>query len=40
MRLYLAGTAKGQRLDGHSTTLWATSYDGSWCIHAVRAVVS
>lgn len=40
VQLYLSGTAKGQRLDGYATNLWATSHDGPWCIHAFRAVVS
>jgi hypothetical protein len=36
---YLRGTAKGQDLEGYSTNLWVTSYDGPWCVHAFRAVV-
>lgn len=39
VQLYLTGTAKGQRLDGYATNLWATSYNVPWCIHAFRAVV-
>jgi hypothetical protein len=39
VQLYLSGTAKGQELDGYSTNLWVTSYDGPWCVHAFRAVV-
>lgn len=39
VQLYLTGTAKGQRLSGYATNLWATSYHGPWCIHAFRAVV-
>ncbi|MBC6449788.1 hypothetical protein [Actinokineospora xionganensis] len=39
VQLYLTGTVKGQRLDGYATNLWATSYNGPWCIHAFRAVV-
>ena len=39
MQLYLRGTAKGQELEGYSTNLWVTSYDGPWCVHAFRAVV-
>jgi hypothetical protein len=39
VQLYLRGTAKGQDLEGYSTNLWVTSYDGAWCVHAFRAVV-
>jgi hypothetical protein len=39
VQLYLSGTAKGQELDGYSTNLWVTNYDGPWCVHAFRAVV-
>ena len=39
VQLYLRGTAKGQELEGYSTNLWVTSYDGPWCVHAFRAVV-
>jgi hypothetical protein len=39
VQLYLRGTAKGQELEGYSTNLWVTSYDGAWCVHAFRAVV-
>ncbi|QQQ73594.1 hypothetical protein IOD16_20125 [Saccharothrix sp. 6-C] len=39
VQLYLEGTAKGQRLEGYSTNLWVTGYDGPWCVHAFRAVV-
>lgn len=39
VQLYLKGTAKGQELDGYSTNLWVTSYDGPWCVHGFRAVV-
>ncbi|MGB3439083.1 MAG: hypothetical protein WBA97_10065 [Actinophytocola sp.] len=39
VQLYLRGTAKDQELDGYSTNLWVTSYDGPWCVHAFRAVV-
>jgi hypothetical protein len=39
VQLYLTGTAKGQELDGYSTNLWVTSYEGAWCVHAFRAVV-
>ncbi|MFC4857756.1 hypothetical protein [Actinophytocola glycyrrhizae] len=39
VQLYLHGTAKGQELEGYSTNLWVTSYDGPWCVHAFRAVV-
>ncbi|SDH87855.1 hypothetical protein SAMN05192558_103522 [Actinokineospora alba] len=39
VQLYLSGTAKGQRLNGHAANLWATSYNSPWCIHAFRAVV-
>jgi hypothetical protein len=39
VQVYLQGTAKGQELDGYSTNLWVTSYDGPWCVHAFRAVV-
>ncbi|MFJ6676644.1 hypothetical protein ACIQMJ_36560 [Actinosynnema sp. NPDC091369] len=39
VQLYLKGTAKGQKLEGYSTNLWVTSYDGPWCVHAFRAVV-
>lgn len=38
-QLYLKGTAKGKEVDGYSTNLWVTSYDGPWCVHAFRAVV-
>jgi hypothetical protein len=38
VQLYLRGTAKGQELEGYSTNLWVTSYDGPWCVHAFRAV--
>ncbi|TQM85116.1 hypothetical protein FHX81_7586 [Saccharothrix saharensis] len=39
VQLYLKGTAKGQKLEGYSTNLWVTGYDGPWCVHAFRAVV-
>jgi hypothetical protein len=39
VQLYLRGTAKGQELEGYSTNLWVTSYDGPWCVHAFRVVV-
>lgn len=39
VQLYLRGTAKGQELEGYSTNLWVTSYDGPWCVHGFRAVV-
>ncbi len=39
VQLYLKGTAKGQDLEGYSTNLWVTNYDGGWCVHAFRAVV-
>jgi len=39
VQLYLRGTAKGQELEGYSTNLWVTNYDGPWCVHAFRAVV-
>jgi hypothetical protein len=39
VQLYLRGTAKGQELSGYDGNLWATSYDGAWCLHAFRAVV-
>lgn len=39
VQLYLTGTAKGQELDGYSTNLWVTSYEGAWCVHGFRAVV-
>lgn len=39
IQLYLHGTAKGQELEGYSTNLWVTNYDGAWCVHAFRAVV-
>lgn len=39
VQLYLRGTAKGQELEGYSTNLWVTKYDGPWCVHAFRAVV-
>ncbi|MEU4766062.1 hypothetical protein AB0H12_22660 [Actinosynnema sp. NPDC023794] len=37
---YLKGTAKGQKVGGYSTNLWVTSYDGPWCVHAFRVVVT
>jgi hypothetical protein len=39
VQLYLRGTAKGQELSGYDGNLWATNYDGAWCMHAFRAVV-
>lgn len=39
VQLYLKGTAKGQELEGYSTNLWVTGYDGTWCVHGFRAVV-
>lgn len=39
VQLYLRGTAKDQELEGYSTNLWVTSYDGAWCVHGFRAVV-
>ena len=38
-QLYLRGTAKGQRIEGHSGSVWMTGYDGSWCVHAFTIVV-
>ncbi|MFD7658733.1 hypothetical protein ACFV4N_32565, partial [Actinosynnema sp. NPDC059797] len=39
VQLYLRGTAKGQEVEGPSGNLWATNYDGPWCLHAFRVVV-
>ena len=39
VQLYLRGTAKGQELSGYDGNLWATNFDGGWCLHAFRAVV-
>ena len=39
VQLYLRGTAKGQELEGYSTNLWVTNYDGPWCVHGFRVVV-
>ena len=39
VQLYLVGTAKGQELEGYSTNLWVSGYEGPWCVHAFRAVV-
>ncbi|MFD1150918.1 hypothetical protein [Saccharothrix hoggarensis] len=38
-QLYLQGTAKGQKIDGHSGNVWVTNYDGPWCVHAFSVVV-
>jgi hypothetical protein len=38
-QLYLKGTAKGQKIDGHSGKVWVTNYDGPWCVHAFSVVV-
>ncbi|WP_447007210.1 hypothetical protein ACRAKI_12370 [Saccharothrix isguenensis] len=38
-QLYLKGTAKGQKIDGHSGSVWVTNYDGPWCVHAFTVIV-
>lgn len=39
VQVYLRGTAGGRQVDGYSTNLWMTSYEGPWCVHAFRVVV-
>ncbi|MEU4448556.1 hypothetical protein AB0K14_09995 [Actinosynnema sp. NPDC050801] len=38
-QLYVRGTAKGQKIDGSSGSVWVTNFDGPWCVHAFTVVV-